>query len=184
MGFRTADLNAFQICAPDAKFRSTPSNWIGLPGGFGDGIFSVNLGVAPWPQSRAELPAGPPGRPGRPSDPARCEGRVGRIRRDTAHPIQGSTVLAFGNILDGMTPDSPPAKTRQKCPSHVCTYKGLSNAGRVFTTTHGASEDLRNEGVPPYGRQLTDAGGGFSLEHQAGQRYRLRGSRSIRRHSD
>ncbi len=66
----------------------------------------------------------------------------------TAHPIEGSVVLARGRILDGMTPDAKPAAGKDELPvAWTRTYRGASGReGRVFTTTHGASEDLRNEG--------------------------------------
>jgi hypothetical protein len=66
----------------------------------------------------------------------------------TANPIDGSHILAKGQILDGMTPDSPPAKDKGLMPvAWYRTYTGPSGvSGRVFTTTHGASEDLLNEG--------------------------------------
>ena len=57
-------------------------------------------------------------------------------------------ILAKGQILDGMTPDSPPAEGKQQMPvAWYRTYTGASGkSGRVFTTTHGASEDLLNDG--------------------------------------
>lgn len=60
----------------------------------------------------------------------------------------GSTVLARGEVLNGMQPDSPADDTKEKLPvAWVRNYKLDSGAsGRVFTTTHGASEDLLNEG--------------------------------------
>ena len=67
----------------------------------------------------------------------------------TADPIEGSTVIARGVVLDGMTPDSPPAADKEQLPvAWVRTYRSSASGteGRVFTTTHGASEDLRNDG--------------------------------------
>jgi type 1 glutamine amidotransferase len=66
----------------------------------------------------------------------------------TANPIDGSVILAKGEILNGMTPDSPPAEGKQQMPvAWYRTYTGASGkSGRVFTTTHGASEDLLNDG--------------------------------------
>ncbi|QDT06846.1 Trehalose utilization [Rubripirellula lacrimiformis] len=63
-------------------------------------------------------------------------------------PMPGSLVLANAQPLDGMTPDSPPAKDKSPCPGvWVRTYTGKDDqSGRVFTTTYGASEDLRNDG--------------------------------------
>ncbi|MFQ5734948.1 MAG: hypothetical protein ACE5KM_23690 [Planctomycetaceae bacterium] len=73
-----------------------------------------------------------------------------------AFPIAGSTVLAKGQILDGMTPDSPPAKNKdQLAVAWVREYKSESGkSGRVFCTTHGASEDILNEG---FRRMLVNA---------------------------
>ena len=66
----------------------------------------------------------------------------------TADPIEGSTVLALGQILDGMTPTRRRRRTRKQMP--VAWYRTYTSAsgktGRVFTTTHGASEDLLNDG--------------------------------------
>lgn len=66
----------------------------------------------------------------------------------TADPIEGSTIIARGVVLDGMTPDSPAAAGKERLPvAWVRTYRSSSGTGgRVFTTTHGASEDLRNDG--------------------------------------
>ncbi len=73
-----------------------------------------------------------------------------------AFPIEGSLVLAKGQILDGMTLDSPPAKDKeQMAVAWVRTYKrDNGKSGRVFTTTHGASEDILNEG---FRRMLVNA---------------------------
>ena len=51
-------------------------------------------------------------------------------------------------VLNGMTPDSPPARDKKELPvAWYRTYQGTSGrSGRVFTTTHGASEDLLNDG--------------------------------------
>ena len=74
----------------------------------------------------------------------------------TADPIEGSHILAIGQILDGMTPDSPVSTTKPAQPvAWYREYKGVSGrSGRVFTTTHGASEDLLNEG---FRRMLVNA---------------------------
>jgi hypothetical protein len=70
--------------------------------------------------------------------------------------MPGSQVLATGRILDGMTPDAPPAKDKTDQPvAWVRTYQTPSGkSGRVFTTTHGASEDLLNDG---FRRMLVNA---------------------------
>ena len=74
----------------------------------------------------------------------------------TADPMPGSVVLARGRILNGMTPDSSPAADKKELPvAWTRTYRGASGReGRVFTTTHGASEDFRNEG---FRRMLVNA---------------------------
>jgi type 1 glutamine amidotransferase len=66
----------------------------------------------------------------------------------TANPIEGSHILATGQILQGMTPDAPPASGKAAMP--VAWYRTYTmpsgKSGRVFATTHGASEDLLNDG--------------------------------------
>ncbi|WP_229235962.1 ThuA domain-containing protein [Dyadobacter tibetensis] len=57
-------------------------------------------------------------------------------------------VIARGEVLNGMTQNAPADKTKELLPvAWTRTYK-LDNgaSGRVFTTTHGASEDLLNDG--------------------------------------
>jgi len=74
-----------------------------------------------------------------------------------AYPEQtGSTVLARGQVLNGMTPDSPADTSKKELPvAWIRNYKLDSGAsGRVFTTTHGASEDILNEG---FRRMLVNA---------------------------
>ncbi len=63
-------------------------------------------------------------------------------------PLPGSVTLANAQPLQGMKPDSPPAEDKEPCPgAWVRTYKSTSGSeGRVFTTTYGASEDMRNDG--------------------------------------
>jgi hypothetical protein len=63
-------------------------------------------------------------------------------------PKPDSVVLANAQPLQGMTPDSPPAADKKPCPgAWVRNYEGEGGKeGRVFTTTYGASEDIRNDG--------------------------------------
>lgn len=58
------------------------------------------------------------------------------------------TVLARGQVLNGMTPDAKADTTKELLPvAWVRSYDlGSGKKGRVFTTTNGASEDLLNEG--------------------------------------
>lgn len=79
-----------------------------------------------------------------------------------ADPMPNSVTLAFAQPLEGMTPDSPPADGKDPCPAAwVRTYDRidgltpeLQGSRRVFCTTAGASEDLRNEG---FRRMLVNA---------------------------
>jgi type 1 glutamine amidotransferase len=148
VGFRTAT-HAFQIKRPDAKFLKY--DWQtgdAYPGGFGRQILGEtwvsHYGTNHKMSSRLLL------------EPTRLSHPILRGVKDiwvqsggyTAHPIEGSVVLARGQILDGMTPDSPPAAGKEQMP--VAWYRTYTSAsgkiGRVFTTTHGASEDLLNDG--------------------------------------
>ncbi len=88
--------------------------------------------------------------PGRESHPvlsgvANAWAEIGAYNAD---PIAGSEVLAMARPLDGMKPDSPIDETRKAMPGvwvRTYSYEG-GPAGRVFTTTYGASGDLENEG--------------------------------------
>jgi type 1 glutamine amidotransferase len=148
VGFRTAT-HAFQIKRPDAKFLKY--DWQtgdAYPGGFGRQILGEtwvsHYGTNHKMSSRLLLA------------PDRLRHPILRGVKDiwvqsggyTAHPIEGSVVLARGQILDGMTPDSPPAAGKEQMPvAWYRTYTSESGKiGRVFTTTHGASEDLLNDG--------------------------------------
>lgn len=67
-------------------------------------------------------------------------------------PLPGdSQPLVLGQVLDGMTPDSPPAPGPVNDPmmpiAWVKTYRGpQGSTARVFTTTMGSSQDLLSEG--------------------------------------
>ena len=148
VGFRTAT-HAFQIKRPDAKFLKY--HWQttdGYPGGFGRQILGEtwvsHYGTNHKMSSRLLLQADQLTHP------------MLRGVKDvwvqsggyTANPIEGSVILAKGQILEGMTPDSPPAAGKELMP--VAWYRSYQSSsgkpGRVFTTTHGASEDLLNDG--------------------------------------
>lgn len=153
IGYRTAT-HAFQIKRPDAKFlKYTWNNGANNPaadyaGGFGRQILGEtwvsHYGGNHKQSSRLVLQSGEANHP------------ILRGVKDvwaqsggyTADPIAGSHVLALGQILNGMTPDSPPAADKKEMPvAWYRSYQGASGkAGRVFTTTHGASEDLLNDG--------------------------------------
>src|SRR5215212_49162 len=148
VGFRTAT-HAFQILRPDAKFRKyTMEGAEGYPGGFGRQILGEtwvgHYGTNHKQSSRLLL------------QPDEAAHPILRGVKDVwvqsggyrAAPIEGSHILAKGQILNGMTPDSPAAADKEVLPvAWYRTYTSQSGkSGRVFATTHGASEDLLNEG--------------------------------------
>jgi type 1 glutamine amidotransferase len=148
VGYRTST-HAFQIKRPDAKFlKYTWNQKDDYPGGFGRQILGEtwvsHYGRNHKQSSKLLLQNDQEGHP------------ILRGVKDvwvqsggyTADPIAGSIVLALGQVLNGMTPDSPPAEDKKVLPvAWYRAYKGASGKeGRVFTTTHGASEDLLNEG--------------------------------------
>jgi type 1 glutamine amidotransferase len=149
VAFRTAT-HAFQIKRPDAKFAKYTWNNkdASYVGGFGRQILGEtwvsHYGANHKQSSRLVLEASQASHP------------ILRGVKDvwvqsggyTADPIAGSQVLAVGQILNGMTPDAPPAEDKNLMPvAWVRTYQSeTGKTGRVFTTTHGASEDLLNEG--------------------------------------
>lgn len=65
-----------------------------------------------------------------------------------ADPLAPFDVLARGVVLNGMDPDAEPDPSKERAPvAWTRTYDGADGAvGRVFTSTHGASEDLLHEG--------------------------------------
>lgn len=73
-----------------------------------------------------------------------------------AYPLQGSDVLASGQVLNGLQRDAPIDSTKEPLPvAWTRTYRGTNGQeGRVFTTTHGASEDFLN---PGFRRMLVNA---------------------------
>jgi type 1 glutamine amidotransferase len=148
VGLRTAT-HSFQIKRPDAKFQKFDWHGVeGYQGGFGRQILGEtwvsHYGKNHVQSSRLLL------------QPDQSTHPILRGVKDvwvqsggyTAAPIEGSRVLAKGQILDGMTPESPAAKDKKEEPvAWYRTYTSPSGrTGRVFTTTHGASEDLLNEG--------------------------------------
>ena len=65
-----------------------------------------------------------------------------------ADPMPGSVILGRGEVLNGMNADAPPDPEKELLPvAWTRTYPaGDGTPARVFTTTHGASEDFLNEG--------------------------------------
>ena len=66
----------------------------------------------------------------------------------TAYPLEPSTTLARGVILNGMSKDSPVDTSKEPMAVvWVREYRSKSSkVARIFTTTQGASEDIVNEG--------------------------------------
>lgn len=148
VGLRTAT-HAFQIERSGAPFAKY--SWKGVPGyegGFGRQILGEtwvsHYGTNHKQSSRLVLAADEAAHP-----ILRGVANVWvQSGGYTANPMPGSVVLARGQILDGMTPDAPPAPGKDQVPvAWTRVYRADTGAsGRVFTTTHGASEDLRNDG--------------------------------------
>ena len=65
-----------------------------------------------------------------------------------ADPMPDSVILARGEVLDGMEPDAPRDPDKELLPvAWTRTYAAADGtSARVFTTTHGASEDFLNPG--------------------------------------
>ena len=156
IGLRTAT-HAFQIQRPGATFlKHTWRGVEGYAGGFGRQILGEtwvsHYGTNHKQSSRLVLA------PDRASHPILRGVKDVWVQSGgyTANPMEGSVVLARGLVLDGMTPDAAPAKDKEQLPvAWTRTHRGASGAeGRVFTTTHGASEDLLNEG---FRRMLVNA---------------------------
>jgi hypothetical protein len=76
----------------------------------------------------------------------------------TADPVkEGTTILAMSRVLEGMSADAPPHERLNELQptAWARTIKSKSGADqRVFTTTHGASRDLLNDG---FRRMLVNA---------------------------
>jgi hypothetical protein len=149
VGLRTAT-HAFEILRPDAKFLkyTRSSKDPGYTGGFGRQVLGetwvAHSGTNHQQSSKLVL------------ETSQLSHPILRGVKDvwaqsgvyTANPIEGSQILAMGQILDGMTPTSP--VSTQKPAQPVAWYRLYHSASgkdsRVFTTTHGASEDLLNDG--------------------------------------
>lgn len=73
-----------------------------------------------------------------------------------ADPMPGSVVLAWGQVLDGMAADAPPDPEMELLPVAWTRSYAATNGerARVFTTTHGASEDFLD---PEFRRMLINA---------------------------
>jgi Trehalose utilisation len=73
-----------------------------------------------------------------------------------ADPMPNSVILGRGEVLNGMKIDDPAdmVKTIKHPVAWVRTYDATKPSSRVFTTTHGASEDILN---PGFRRMLINA---------------------------
>lgn len=155
VGLRTST-HAFQIQRKDASFpKYSTGGAKDFPGGFGRQILGEtwvgHYGANHRQSSRLLL------------QPDQAEHPILRGVKDVwvqsggyrAFPIEGSTILAKGQVLDGMKPDAPPAKDKDVLAvAWTRTYRSAAKQGRVFATTHGASEDILNEG---FRRMLVNA---------------------------
>ena len=96
-------------------------------------------------------------------------------------------ILAQGQILNGMTPDSPPADRQGADAGRVGsarTLAGRGKTGRVFTTTHGASEDLLERRIPADGGERVSLGRWGSRESIQPTATSVSSARIIRPRSD
>jgi hypothetical protein len=72
-----------------------------------------------------------------------------------ADPMPDSTILARGEVLNGMRSDDPADPSKKVLPvAWVRNYLSDKPRSRVFCTTHGASEDILN---PGFRRMLLNA---------------------------
>ena len=148
VGFRTAT-HAFQIKRPDAKFAKFDwQNKDDFAGGFGRQILGEtwvsHYGTNHKMSSRLILEPSQ----AEPSRPARREGRLGAVGR--LHRRSAAAEHDPGARTDPQRHDAGLAAGRRQATdagglgAHLHGASG--KAGRVFTTTHGASEDLLNDG--------------------------------------
>ncbi len=155
IGLRTST-HAFQIATgPFAKY-SWDYRGADYPSGFGEQILGetwVGHYGTNHEQSSRILP-----RADRTAHPifrgvAEIHVQSGGYRAD---PLPGSDVLAVGQVLNGMDATAPADSSKEQLPVvWTRTYQGANGQqGRVFTTTHGASEDLLN---PGFRRMLVNA---------------------------
>ena len=149
IGFRTAT-HAFQIKRPDAKFLKFDwQNKGDFTGGFGRQILGEtwvsHYGTNHKMSSRLILEPSQAGHPGA----ARREGRLGAVGR--LHRRSAAAEHHPGARTDPQRHDGGfAAGGRQERDAGGLGAqlhgRRRARAGRVFTTTHGASEDLLNEG--------------------------------------
>ena len=178
VGFRTAT-HAFQIKRPDAKFLKY--HWQtgeDYPGGFGRQILGEtwvsHYGTNHKQSSRLLLQADQADA----SDPARREGRVGAVGRLHGESDRGQPVLATGQILDGMTPDSPPADGQGADAGRLVSHLH-QRVRQVGTRVHdharrvGGSAERR---LPADVRQRVPVGRRPREQHPARRRHQLRRS--------
>ena len=167
VGFRTAT-HAFQIKRPDAKFvRFDWQNKGDFAGGFGRQILGEtwvsHYGTNHKMSSRLLL------------EPSQASHPVLRGVKDvwvqsggyTADPLPPSVILARGQILNGMTPDSPPAPDKKQMPVAWVRYL-LVRVGQDRAGVHdharrvGGSVERR---VPADGGQRVAVGGRAREQH-------------------
>ena len=167
VGFRTAT-HAFQIKRPDAKFLKFDwQNKGDFTGGFGRQILGEtwvsHYGTNHKMSSRLIL------------EPSQAGHPVLRGVKDvwvqsggyTADPLPPSTILARGQILNGMTPDSPPAADKKEMPvAWVRSYTGASGKSGPRLHDHARSVGGSAErGLPAHGGERRAVGGRAREQH-------------------
>ncbi len=181
VGYRTST-HAFQIKRPDAKFlKYTWNNGANNPaadyaGGFGRQILGEtwvsHYGRNHKQSSRLLLQADQLSHP------------ILRGVKDvwaqsggyTADPIAGSTVLALGQILNGMTADSPPAEDKKQVP--VAWYRTYQQTpGQARPRLHDDPRRVRGSPqrrIPADGGQRDALGRGPRIGHPPRWQHQLR----------
>ncbi len=155
IGLRTST-HAFKLSKDNKFFKYTTKGTPEFKGGFGRQILGEtwvgHYGRNHQQSSRLQLEEKNAGHPvliGVKNAWVQCGGY-------NADPIEGSTILARGVILNGMKPDAPADPKKEVLP--VCWVReytaGSGKKGRAFCTTHGASEDITNDG---FRRMLVNA---------------------------
>ena len=169
VGFRTAT-HAFQIKRPDAKFLKFDwQNKGDFTGGFGRQILGEtwvsHYGTNHKMSSRLIL------------EPSQAGHPVLRGVKDvwvqsggyTADPLPPSTILARGQILNGMTPDSPPAADKKADAGGL----GAQLHGRVGQDGPRLHDHARRvggsaeRGLPAHGGERGAVGGRAREQHHA-----------------
>jgi hypothetical protein len=144
--------------SPYAKFGWTSKEW---PGGFGKNVLGETW-VSHWGKHKSEATRGMIEESAKGNPLLRG---ITDLFGDTdvyeANPPSDATILVRGQVLQGMTPDSPPADYVKKGKNGeaginspmqpvVWTREYKNEAGttnKIFCTTMGSATDMKNEGM-------------------------------------